>query len=282
MKNNNQLKTFISAVRDKKIIGFAATYLVIGIGMVEFIDIIVPRLNLPSKTIDFILAGLFFGFPISLTVRWRMTEVENLNRVSAIWPTTSLIALIVFCGWFGTRAIMASNNNNNSLKNELPLVILMDSSHPARVYDEETRLANATNADVLSDVLMDLPIQRQRETISPSWHRDEDILRFNPDLVLIHWSGFRQEDGRGPRTRLKLFVSYFVETQTKFIIYSRQDDPDLRKKVNDLFRDLDTKYPGLLDRIFVFGLTTYGPKSWLSPLVRNPMKLKVKEILEIP
>ena len=96
MKNNNQLKTFISAVRDKKIIGFAATYLVIGIGMVEFIDIIVPRLNLPSKTIDFILAGLFFGFPISLTVRWRMTEVENLNRVSAIWPTTSLIALIVF------------------------------------------------------------------------------------------------------------------------------------------------------------------------------------------
>ena len=43
MKNNNQLKTFISAVRDKKIIGFAATYLVIGIGMVEFIVIAQKR-----------------------------------------------------------------------------------------------------------------------------------------------------------------------------------------------------------------------------------------------
>ena len=60
---------------------------------------------------------------------------------------------------------------------------MMDSTHPFRIYDEETIAANATNADVVSDILADLPILRQKETIGPDWHRDEDILRFGPALL---------------------------------------------------------------------------------------------------
>ncbi len=85
--------------------------------------------------------------------------------------------------------------------------------HPHRVYDEETRAASGTNADVISDILLDLPIRRQREPIGPDWHRDEEILRFDPDLIVIHYSGFRQEDGSGPRERLKVLVAFFADSE---------------------------------------------------------------------
>ena len=117
----------------------------------------------------------------------------------------SLVAIAVLSGWLGVRALLPGQASMDPGSKELPLVILMDSPHPARVYDEQTRAANATNADVLSDVLLDLPIRRQTESIEPEWRRDEEILRLSPDLIVIHYSGFRRDDGSGPRERLRLF-----------------------------------------------------------------------------
>ncbi len=197
-------------------------------------------------------------------------------------PLLSLVAITVLSGWLGVRALLSGEAATDSRSEELPLVILMDSHHPARVYDEETRAANATNADVLSDVLLDLPIRRQRESIGPEWHRDEEILRFDPELIVIHYSGFRQADGSGPRERLRLLISFFGESDTRFLIYSRAAEAALRVAVNGLLADLYAEHPGLLERVSVFGLDDYGPPSWLSPLTTNPLKLRVKQILAIP
>ncbi len=161
----------------------------------------------------------------------------------------------------------------------LPVVVLMDSPHPTRVYDEETRAANGTNADVLSDILLDLPIQRLKESIGPDWDRDEEILQLRPDLIVIHYSGFRQGDGSGPRERLKLLISYFEESDTRFLIYSRQEEARLRRSVDELLSDRERDHPGLLARIEVFGLDDYGHRDWRSPLTANPLKLRVREIL---
>ena len=196
--------------------------------------------------------------------------------------TLSLVALAVPLGWLGARALLTGEPAADPASEELPLVILMDSPHPARVYDEETLAANATNADVLSDVLLDLPIRRQTEPIGLDWGRDEEILRLAPALIVIHYSGFRDEDGSGPRERLRLLISFFGESDTRFLIYSRAADEALRQAMGDLLRDLDAEHPGLLERIDVFGLNDYGPPSWLSPLTTNPLKLRVKQILGIP
>ena len=190
----------------------------------------------------------------------------------------SLVALAVPLGWLGARALLS----DEAADPELPLVIIMDSPHPARVYDEQTLAANATNADVLSDVLLDLPIRRQTEPIGLDWGRDEEILRLDPALIVIHYSGFRDEDGSGPRERLRLLISFFGESDTRFLIYSRAADEALRQAMGDLLRDLDAEHPGLLERIGVFGLNDYGPPSWLSPLTTEPLKLRVKQILDIP
>lgn len=196
--------------------------------------------------------------------------------------TLSLVALAVPLGWLGARALLTGEPAADPASEELPLVIIMDSPHPARVYDEQTLAANATNADVLSDVLLDLPIRRQTEPIGLDWGRDEEILRLDPALIVIHYSGFRDEDGSGPRERLRLLISFFGESDTRFLVYSRASDEALRQAMGDLLRDLDAEHPGLLERIRVFGLNDFGPPSWLSPLTTEPLKLRVKEILDIP
>ena len=96
---------------------------------------------------------------------------------------------------------------------------------------------------------------------------------------VIHYSGFRQGDGSGPRERLKLLISYFEESDTRFLIYSRQEEARLRRSVDELLSDRERDHPGLLARIEVFGLDDYGHRDWRSPLTANPFKLRVKEIL---
>ena len=106
-------------------------------------------------------------------------------------------------------------------RTEVPLVVFMDSAHPARVYDEETLDAGQTNADLLAERLGDLPIRRISETISPVWRRDGVIAALEPELIVIHYSGFREEDGSGPRERLRYFLTQFGASETEFVIYSR-------------------------------------------------------------
>ncbi len=206
----------------------------------------------------------------------RRSKTRTRRQVVALGAAAGAVLLIVggLGRWFG-----GGNEGGAAGGRDRPLVVMMDSPHPRRVYDEETRAASGTNADAISDILLDLPIIRQREAIGPDWHRDEDILRFDPDLVIIHYSGFRQEDSSGPRERLKILITFFADTDTEFLIYSRQPEDTLRTRVEDLLRDVDAEHPGLLDRIRVFGVTDYGPPQWLNPLTSTQLKLAVKEML---
>jgi hypothetical protein len=154
----------------------------------------------------------------------------------------------------------------------------MDSPHPARVYDTETLAFNGTNADVVSDILLDLPIRRQKETIGPIWHREEEIRQFEPTLIVIHYSGFCQETCED-RTRLAQLVEYFADTDTRFLIYGRWVEDELRMSVDELLANVERKWPGTLGRVEVFGLDDYGSPHWRDPATAGALKLRVKRIL---
>src|SRR5262249_46655109 len=155
--------------------------------------------------------------------------------------------------------------------------ILMDSSVPSRVYDEEIRAANGTNADVISDILSDLPIRPQKELVGPDWHRDEEVRQFAPDLIIVHYSAFNPEGDDGPRERLRILLTFFAETQTKFLIYSRTHEADLNTNLSALLADLYLKHPGLRQRIRAFGVLDYGPPRWINSASGLQLKLAVKE-----
>ena len=161
-----------------------------------------------------------------------------------------------------------------------PLVIMMDSPHPDRVYDEETIRASGTNADVISDILADLPIVRQKETGGPGWHRYDEMVAFRPDLVIMHYSTFRGSDSGDARPGLKTFLSYFADQHTRFLIYTRSHEADVREVVDSLMADVEAQHPGLLARITVFGTPDHGGgPHWRDPVTAGELKLAVKRIL---
>jgi hypothetical protein len=137
-------------------------------------------------------------------------------------------------------------------------VIIMDSPHPGRVYDPETLAVNGSNADVISDILSDLPIRSQKETIGPGWHRDEEVKQFQPDLIVVHYSGFNADEPGTPRGRLKTLIKFVADTQTQFLIYSRQKEAPFEATLTALLDDLYAQHPGLRTRIHVFGVLDHG------------------------
>ena len=195
---------------------------------------------------------------------------RSRNRRALTASVAVATVLVAGWGWLHSRAA------------HRPLVILMDSPHPARIYDEETIRASGTNADVISDILADLPIVRQKESGGPAWHRYDEVVRFDPDLIVMHYSTFRGSDADDPRPGLKTFLRYFADRPTRFLIYTRSSEAAVRHAVDSLMADVDAQHPGLLARITVFGTPDHGGgPHWRDPVTAGELKLAVKRILRL-
>ncbi|NNE58953.1 MAG: hypothetical protein HKN36_12670 [Hellea sp.] len=204
-----------------------------------------------------------------------VVPVEKKRNWSGLLSIATAILLIMAAIFNFTRADRAA------LKPETPLVMVMDSAHPARIYDDQVKEEGGTNADILSDILADLPIRTQKELISPNWHRYEAVTQFDPDLIVIHYSGFKQEDSSGDRPQLRLLIDYFQKTDTKFLVYSRASNDWLDENMNIVLEELYTDNPDLQDRIDIFPLLEYGEPHWMDQGPAQGIKLKIKDILAL-
>jgi len=142
-----------------------------------------------------------------------------------------------------------------------PVIVLMDSAHPERVYDEATRKAGGTNADDLTDLLRDLPVVLLKENTNMTWNREYEVLQQNPGLILAHRSCFYDATVLGDASRLTPFVNLSwdkFETfaglvaqsnpRTKILAYSRgswPSDADRARWVTTMER----RFPPLKGRI---------------------------------
>ena len=119
--------------------------------------------------------------------------------------------------------------------NRTPVVVLMDSPLPGRVYDPRTAASGGTNADDVSDALGSLGLVVHKENTNPLWHREEQVVAQNPDLVVAHLSClYDRRVGEGDaavtdhlftqaENRLLLVFAYAAarNPRTRFIVYSR-------------------------------------------------------------
>jgi hypothetical protein len=274
------MSTLLQRLKKRKLVQWALTYLAGAWVSLEVVDLVGDIWALPEVIPQVATVVLVVGFFAVLVLAWYHGE-KGRQKVSG--AELLLIAVLLAIGGvlisvLGPGTGVSSDPPRDDV---LPLVVMMDSHHPRRVYDDETVAAGGTNADTISDILSDLPIRPQKEAIGPEWHRDEDVLGFRPDLIIIHYSGFRQEDSAGSRSRLRLFIEYFADSDTRFLIYSRRDEAVLRDAVGDLLTQLDQEHPGLLERVHVFGLVDYGGPRWGDPATAASLKLRVKRILAI-
>jgi serine/threonine protein kinase len=197
---------------------------------------------------------------------------EQRYRTSRRHLALAAVVVLVALGW-GWHLWRASYR---------PLVVMMDSPHPDRVYDEETIRGSGTNADVISDILADLPIVRQKETGGPGWHRYDEMVQFKPDLVIMHYSTFRGPASDDPRPPLKTFLTYFADRDlhTRFLIYTRAPEAEIRNTVDSMLADVEARHPGLIARLTFFGTPDHGGgPHWRDPVTAGELKLAVKRIL---
>ncbi len=292
----------ITELKRRNVFRVGIAYVITSWLLLQFADIVLENIVAPNWVMQVFMLALVLGFPLALFFAWayeltpkgvkRTGDVvlgESITHVTGrkidfiiIAVLAVVIAFLVGKVWFvDDNAFSATTSAPAESIIVLPLVVMMDSHHPMTVYDDETAVAGGTNADVVSDILLDLPIRRQKEAVGPDWHRDEEILGFRPDLIIIHYSAFRQERVNSRHRRLRLLIEFFADSDTRFLIYSRREEVQLKEAMEELLAELDQRNPGLLERVHVFGLLDYGEPRWLDPTTATSLKLRVKTILAI-
>ena len=152
----------------------------------------------------------------------------------------------------------------------------MDTPSPKGVYDPDTVARGGTNADTLNDLLRDLPVAIDKESVPSTWNREAHVLELEPDLIVIHRSAFfhalNAEFGFGyapfpdeqTKTRWRLLyragddklASFLgligsLNPVTKFLVYSRGTSPEWADSEyrRHWVTGLEQRFPALAGRI---------------------------------
>jgi hypothetical protein len=157
--------------------------------------------------------------------------VSRRWRVHAAWAS-ALVAVAFIAIWFSPWA----GPDHLPAPNAVPVIVLMDSPLKGRVYDPRTFAEAGTNADDVTDALRDLQIAIRKENTSAAWHREEQVVGENPDLIVAHLSCLldaRVGEGQAAavadhlfdlaENRFIVFLAYVAarNPRTRFIVYSR-------------------------------------------------------------
>ncbi len=228
-----------------------------------------------------------------------VTRVQNgakvkktfANRFGLLASYLILVFITVIVTWLILDRFVKSPGMSFP-PNQIPVVVLMDSSVPNSVYDPETRTNRGTNADDLTDILRDLPIVIHKETTSSIWHREHQVLQQNPDLVVIHRScfydptdlqdsNFRSNLYELAASKLISFLGYVAigNPNTHFLVYSRGFasgvDPDAWRS------DVEKRFPPLKGRMAIFPVQGMEDATFRNPKTASDIKRAVVSILDL-
>jgi hypothetical protein len=156
-----------------------------------------------------------------------------------------------------------------------PSIVLMDSPLPDVVYDKEAAAKGQTNASVLADILRDLPVSVLKESTDLEWHREEEMRRLNPSLIIIHSSAFYSKtNGSDNAGKLFSFLDYMKTTQTRFLIYSRVSPVEFEQAVRE-------RIPALTQRVQTWQVPGGANASFTDPVTRRTLKQIVAKVLNL-
>ena len=291
----------------------AAFYSVVAWVVLQIADVVQDPLSLPDWFMTTLISLLAVGFLVALGVGWLVQpKQESIEAANQSLSLESILLMIVVSalGWLIITDISQSGNTSSPVHSSSnlgkPVVVLMDTFAPRGVYDEETRQRSGTNADVLSEVLGDLDIITQKETLGSTWDRESQVLEQNPALVLIHRSAFFHSMARDfevkyptgtekpsvvfkkhyevAENKLVAFLGYIGDQNphTQFVVYSRGTgggwpEEEYREK---WLRKIESRFQSLKGRVIAIpvpGGVSGG--SWQSPEGRRVIRALVNQML---
>lgn len=164
----------------------------------------------------------------------------------------------------------------------------MDSPLPGRVYDPRTAAAGGTNADDLTDALRMLPVVLQKENTSPSWHREDQVVRQNPDLIVSHLSClFDKRICEGQKPIQDHIFSFAedrfgyvaaVNPRTRFLVYTRGAFGDASGEQRWV-GESEARLPALRGRIHVLTVPGREQATFRDPSTARLVRERVTKIL---
>jgi serine/threonine protein kinase len=207
--------------------------------------------------------------------------------VHAAWA--SAVAAVVAILWFA-----GPRRSPGPPPNPQPVIVLMDSPLEGRVYDPRTEAAGLTNADDVTDVLRALPVGIRKENTSAQWHRQEQVIAENPDLIVSHLSCLFDQRGHEPKTvayeqlfdgaqeRLLLFFAYVaaVNPRTRFIVYSRGRITAAGGE-SAWVAGWEARLPALRGRLHAFAMPGGDAATFRDPDTGKLLKKRVMDVLRL-
>jgi len=216
----------------------------------------------------------------------------------------ALAALLAVAGayHFTTRGAGATP----SVRAESRVVLVMDTPAARGVYDADAAARGGTNADALNDVLGDLPVTIQKETIPSDWDREAHVLELSPELIVIHRSAFFHglngefgfgyppfADEKASRNWALLYrmaddklISFLgliasVREGTKFLVYSRGTDPRWRdpKYRAQWESNVEQRFPAIRGRVSTIAIEGGMNASFKASAVAQQFRESVRSIL---
>ena len=158
------MSSIFQRLKERKLVQWALAYLAGAFVVFQGVEVMAEPWNISPALQRAVHVLLLIGLCVTLVLAWYHGELGR-QRVSgpellvlAVLLAVGGVALSLLSGRTEPRLEDADSNHEDTP----PLVIMMDSPHPVRVYDEETLEAAGTNADAISDILSDLPIVRQK------------------------------------------------------------------------------------------------------------------------
>ncbi len=174
------------------------------------------------------------------------------------------------------------------------VIVLMDSTHPLRIYDPATIAEGGTNADDLTNILRDLPVVLSKENTNKTWNRETEVLQQNPDLIVAHRSLFYDATlGGDPEfaqltypmaaDKFDMFMGYIGQgnPRTRFLVYSRgswDGDPQVRQR---WVESVESRFPALRGRVTAWQVPL-DRATFRDPTTAAEIRAQVEALMELP
>ena len=215
------------------------------------------------------------------------TAAANRWRLHAAWAS-AVVAVAFLAMWLIPRA----GPGAEPAPNPVPVIVLMDSPLPGRVYDPRTLAEGGTNADDVTDALRDLPIAIRKENTSAAWHREEQVVGENPDLIVGHLSCLydsRVGEGQAAisdhlfdvaENRFILFLAYVAarNPRTRFVVYSRTVFQTHGGEAQWVAAQV-ARLPVLKGRLHAFIVPGRDQATFREPQTAQQLRARVSEVL---
>ncbi len=174
------------------------------------------------------------------------------------------------------------------------VIVLMDSTHPQRIYDPVTLAEGGTNADDLTNILRDLPVLLIKENTNATWNREYEVLQQNPDLIVAHVSSFYDATWGGDpelgrltaplaRDKFDMFLGFIGQgnPRTRFLVYSRggwDGDPQVRQR---WVESVESRFPVLRGRVTAWQVPR-DRATYRDPTTAAEIRAQVEALMNLP